>query len=82
MAEKPGSSQDRLHITRESGIIQPGQSGPGLMCRRCRSPFPILANAEAMEGLTDPFEAPCPKCGDIGSYRKSEIRVLTAHRKQ
>jgi len=59
--------------------IKAGDSGPGIICHACGAAIPVL---------TDPVQIPnrfrmeCPKCGDDDEYRNSEIRVLTAHRRQ
>jgi hypothetical protein len=67
------------HPSHVSKNIQPGATGPGLVCQKCKRPIPI---AEPYAGIPENFGAVCPNCGHQGSYSKSEIVVLKAHRKQ
>jgi hypothetical protein len=74
--------QSKLNVVSGKGLIQPGDQGPGLVCHHCRSAFPIVATPEAIDALSDPLQAECPKCRRTGTYPKAEIRTLRAHRKQ
>jgi hypothetical protein len=59
--------------------IKPNDSGPGVVCHGCKAAIPALTN---LSQIPDPFRMKCPKCGRDDEYRRHEIRVLKAHRKQ
>ena len=51
----------------------PRKTFPGFVCQSCESPIALAGDRNA---LPKTFKVICPKCGEIATYRKSEMKPM------